>query len=74
MTSHAQDLQIVRERLEKVERQYHRLKSIVTVGLVIAGTILVMGQTLPKSRTVEAERFFLRDKDGNRHVGGIRCC
>jgi hypothetical protein len=66
MTTQTSDLAAVVTRLEKVERQNRRLKFAGLTVLLLAAGGLLMGQTLPKSRTVEAEEFALRDGDGTR--------
>lgn len=48
------------ERLERAHRRWRRLASAATLGLV---ALAVMGQK-PAPRTVEAERFILRDAAG----------
>ncbi len=49
------DPQSVTERLEKLERQNRRMKRAGVMALIVVGAILLMGQTAPKSRTIEAE-------------------
>jgi hypothetical protein len=48
------------ERLERAQRRWRRLASCAAVGLV---AIALMGQK-PAPRTLEAERFILRDPAG----------
>lgn len=57
-------MEALAQRLEKMERQHHRLKLMGVVVLVLTTTALLMGQALPKSQTVEAERVILRDVNG----------
>ena len=64
MTSPTPDLAAVVARLEKVERQNRRLKTAGIAVLVLAAAGLLMGQAMPKARTVEAEGFVLKDERG----------
>jgi len=64
MTVQTGNLAAVVERLERVERQNGRLKCAGMVVLLLAATGLVMAQTFPASKTVEAEAFVLRDGVG----------
>ncbi|MFQ5894499.1 MAG: hypothetical protein ACE5JJ_01585 [Nitrospinota bacterium] len=52
------------ERLSRLERQNRRLKQVGALALALLGSILLMGQALPKSRTVEAEKLVLKDPKG----------
>jgi hypothetical protein len=54
-------------RLERVERQYRRLKKIATVFSLLVTVTLVMGQAR-SDRTVEAERFVLKDSQGQKRA------
>ena len=62
MTSEMSDLQAVRLSLEKVERNKRAIKQAGAVMLLLLGSIVVWSFT--KSRTVEAERFVVRDGNG----------
>jgi hypothetical protein len=64
MTTQTADLALVVGRLEKVERENRRLKCAGIVVLLLAVGGLLMGQASPKSKTVEAEAFVLRDASG----------
>jgi hypothetical protein len=64
MTTQTADLALVVGRLEKVERENRRLKCAGIMVLLLAVGGLLMGQALPKSKTVEAEAFILRDASG----------
>ncbi len=61
------ELEIIEERLEKVERENRQLKRTGLAVLLLAGVALVMGQARP-IRTVEAEKFVLRDWSGKRRA------
>lgn len=47
-------------RLERLEKQNRSFKQIGTLGLILIGSVLLMGQASPK-RTVEANEFVLKD-------------
>ena len=50
-------------RLERLERQHRCWRSLALVGVLAVSTLALMGQK-PSGRTVEAERFLLRDAAG----------
>ena len=54
----------VLERLEKLEKQNRTLKRVGMLVLALFGLVLLMGQTLPGRRIIEAEGFILRDATG----------
>lgn len=51
------------ERVEKLERQNRKLKGIGATILILAATVVLMGQA-PGTRTVEANEFVLKDSTG----------
>ncbi len=53
----------VMNRLEQLEKQNRRFKQIGALALILAGSVLLMGQA-PATRTVEANEFVLRDESG----------
>ena len=57
------DWTAVVERLEKLERHNRKLKQMGAVVLVLAASVLLMGQAAPK-KTVEANEFILKDENG----------
>ena len=62
MTETSSDALVRRiERLERENRRFKRKGAAIVVGIV---AVLLMGQTVPKSRTIEAEKFVLKDKRG----------
>jgi hypothetical protein len=65
MTSHIQDLQVILERIGNLEAQNRRLRlgSVAVVALLSA--VILMGQAAPSPRVIEAQRFILKDSDGN---------
>ena len=62
MTSEMSDLRAVRLSLEKVERNKRAIRQAGAVVLLLFGSIVVWSFT--RSRTVEAERFVVRDGNG----------
>jgi hypothetical protein len=63
MTAETTDLQALRQRLERVERESRRLKCIGVVVLAgIVGAVL-MGQA-KANRVVQAEKFVVQDASG----------
>jgi len=64
MASEATGLTQVEARLEKLEQQNRRLKFVGIVVVLFAVAGLLMGQALPRSRTIEAEEIVLRDSAG----------
>jgi len=50
-------------RLERLERQQRRWRALAIVAALGIASVALMGQK-PTGRTVEAERFILRDADG----------
>jgi hypothetical protein len=68
MSSHLQAIPDLHQRLLKLERQNLRLKRIGAAALVVAVSLLVMGQASQKRKTVEADEFIVRDDNGNVRV------
>jgi len=50
-------------RLERLEKQNRRFKQVGALAMIVAGSVLLMGQA-PASRTVEANEFILKDAEG----------
>jgi hypothetical protein len=69
MVSPFPDLAAVVQRVERVEQQNRRLKSAVILVLLLGCAGVLMGQAQPRSRTVEAEAFVLRDAAGKARAG-----
>lgn len=65
MTSDMPDMQVILERIGKLEAQNRRLKRSAVVILAVLSAAILMGQAAPAPRTVEAQRFILKDSDGN---------
>lgn len=55
----------LKQRLERVERQYTRLKLAGGALLMVIIGAVVTGQTVAKIRTVEAEQLIVKDSRGN---------
>jgi len=51
----------VMQRLEKLEKQNRRLRVGGGAFLLVAASLLLMGQAAPQSKTIEAQEFILRD-------------
>jgi len=63
MISHEAALEEIRGRLISLERQNRRLRQIGVAALVLAASLVLMGQASPK-KTIEANEFILRDNSG----------
>lgn len=61
---HANALEEISERLLKLEKQNRTLKRIGAAALVVAASILLMGQAASK-KTVEANEFIVKDAGGH---------
>ncbi len=62
MTSEMSDFQAVRLRLERMGRKKRTIRQAAAVVLLLFGSIVVWSFT--RSRTLEAERFVVRDGNG----------
>jgi hypothetical protein len=65
MTPGNPDLHAVLDRITKLEAQNRRLRRGGVAILVLLSAVILMGQAAPSSRVVEAERFILKDSEGN---------
>ena len=79
MLSGTSEMQAILERLARLERQSRRLKRglLATVGAV--GALVLMAQAKPKSTTIEAQAFILRDDKATygrnwEHTPPVRAC
>ena len=52
------------QRVEHLEHENRRLKQFGITALVLIAAVLAMGRA-PPARTIEAEKFLLKDVDGN---------
>jgi hypothetical protein len=60
------ELEVVMRRLEAVEKENRRLKRGASLALLGLGSLVLMGQARSgSSKTIEAERFVLKDETGN---------
>ena len=65
MTSAPPDSNAVLERISKLEKQNQRLKKLNTAIVMFLSAILLMGQAAPSPKVLEAQRFVLKDSEGN---------
>jgi hypothetical protein len=65
MTSDTPELQSIMERLGKLEEQNRRLKRGGIAILAALSAVVSMGQAAPSPRVVEAQKFILKDANGN---------
>jgi hypothetical protein len=65
MTPQTPDMQAVLERLETLERQNCRRNAIGIAALTVIGALMLMGQSKPQDRVLDAGTFILRDANGN---------
>jgi hypothetical protein len=63
MPNDTSGLQAIVQRLEGLERQNRRLKLAAIATVTVVGALLLMGQARP-ARTIEAERFVVKDSSG----------
>lgn len=63
MSSQCFELNTIHHRLERLEKQNNRLKSLLVVVGIFTCTLFLLGQARP-SRIVEAEKFLLKDSTG----------
>ena len=68
-----QDIQVVFERLERLEKQNRRLKSVAALFMIFTSSLILISAAGHKGHTVEAKQFVLKDDEGNtRAVLGMR--
>jgi hypothetical protein len=65
MRSDIPELHAILERVGKLEAQNRRLRWGSVAILALLSAVILMGQAAPSSRVIEAERFILKDNDGN---------
>ena len=68
MESETSKIQILEKRLVKLERQNRRVKWMGILFIVLAVAVVCMGQTRPKNRLIEGEKFVLKDISGTRRA------
>jgi hypothetical protein len=65
MTSGTPSIDAILERINNLEEQNYRLKKWSIAIVVLFSAVLLMGQAAPSPRVLEAQRFVLKDSDGN---------
>jgi len=65
MNRHSSELEAVLARLAKLEAQNRKLKLYGLILFLAFGAVVVMGQAAPTPEVIEAQRFVLKDTDGN---------
>jgi len=62
-------------RVNRLERENRRMKLAGVLVLLGITAVIVMGQSEPKHRIIEAEKFVVKDREGNVRVvlGGWNC-
>ena len=65
MRSDIPELHAILERVAKLEAQNRRLRRGSVAILSLLSAIILMGQSAPPPRVVEAQRFILKDNEGN---------
>lgn len=65
MTVDSPEFKDIPERLAKLEKQNRRLQGALLGTLIVFSTIILMGQAAPSPRILEAQKFVLKDGNGN---------
>jgi hypothetical protein len=65
MASDPPDSNAVLERISKLEKQNQRLKKFNIAMVIFLSAVLLMGQAAPPPKVLEAQRFVLKDSEGN---------
>jgi hypothetical protein len=65
MTPNTPELKAIVERLTKLERQNQTLRVVSMIALITLAAVVSMGQAVPTSHVVEAQKFVLKDANGN---------
>jgi hypothetical protein len=65
MSSDIPELQTILERIGELEAQNRRLRRGGIAVLALLSAVILMGQAAPSPRVVEAQRFVLKDREGN---------
>ena len=58
------EIEVIKTRLETVERQNRKIKLFGIVAILVIGSFFIMGQTTLRNRVIEAEKFVLVDSKG----------
>jgi hypothetical protein len=73
MTSQLRHTELIRERIEKLEKQNGRLRLAVALIAILAGCLIFAGARFGRGRTVTARRIVLKDETGTtRAILGMR--
>jgi hypothetical protein len=67
MKATRKDLEVLHRRLERLERKSRVQQRFIAAAILVVGCVIVMAET-KSVRTVEAERFVLRDKLGRARI------
>ena len=65
MTVETPELRAVVERVGKLEKQNRRLQRGMLATFIAFSAVILMGQAAPSPRTVDAQKFVLKDANGN---------
>jgi len=65
MTAETPEPRDIAERLGKLEKRNRRLQRGVIAATIAFSTVILMGQAAPSPRIVEAQKFVLKDANGN---------
>jgi hypothetical protein len=65
MRSEIPELQAIQERVDELEVQNRRLRRGGVAILGVLSAVILMGQAAPTAHVVEAQKFVLKDSDGN---------
>jgi hypothetical protein len=65
MTSETQELHAIQERIRKLEVQNQRLRRGLIAIMALVSFVILLGQAAPSPRVLEAQRFVLKDSEGN---------
>lgn len=65
MTSDTQELHAIQERIRKLEVQNQRLRRGFIAIMALLSFVILLGQAAPSPRVLEAQKFVLKDNEGN---------
>ena len=63
MNSAPLNMEVLQDRLLKLEKQNRRFKQLIVAALIVPALLLVTGQA-PSKKTIEANEFILKDSAG----------
>ena len=64
MMTSTKDLCSLEERIHRLERQNRRLWALAILPILVLGPLILMAESSPQPRTIEAESIVLKDSDG----------